>query len=589
MNEGAQQRETLERIKTQIKRNADIRRERRAVVNNSLVAGSQTFVVSSEESGALDVIQPSCSRDAPFPEEAYSSWSHLERGMTDDVEGSYTYDFMRDPSWLSFNLDPSSATNKPNPNGSTFRSISEYQTHSTPPSIFSHTLDYEDNFLVKYLDYVFPYLFPFFQPSMLDPGRSWILPLVKRSRVAFHSIMGLTSYFFTIAMTDISLGRHEACKRQVWLGVARQADISFEMIQQEISNMNCSGTEKILTKRVQIMGGILQLLIFEANVGRSTLWNVHLAPALSLFEDIFRDHTRESSQQTMLRILDGLSDQALYAIDQSRYVWSPSQAGFRFIIALLLTMDAIGSSCLEQRPRLLDYYGDLLDVADDGSPEFGIVPIRLSAIIGCQNWVIVAIGQIAALDAWKKDMKRSESLSITEVVERANTINRDLGQGISRLDCSTTDTSQENSVHPQTFYRIFPNTSSNASVTPTKIWAYAAQIYLAVVISGWQPLNADVRSYVAKTLELLRTVKNPAHLRSLSWPLCVAGCLAQPGTQEQQFRDLLGGISELNLVGALGDASRIMRNVWQNREALDRKTWDLAACFQSCGGPVLLF
>jgi hypothetical protein len=51
---------------------------------------------------------------------------------------------------------------------------------------------------------------------------------------------------------------------------------------------------------------------------------------------------------------------------------------------------------------------------------------------------------------------------------------------------------------------------------------------------------------------------------------------------------LLAGMDELSMVGALGEARKIIERVWESRETLDREAWDLAACFRILGAPVLL-
>ena len=131
--------------------------------------------------------------------------------------------------------------------------------------------------------------------------------------------------------------------------------------------------------------------------------------------------------------------------------------------------------------------------------------------------------------------------------------------------------------------------SSASSAIPTKAWALAAQIYLAVVVSGWQPSNAEIRSSVSQILELLWNIDHPSHLRALAWPLCVAGCMAEAGSQEQQFRSLLSGMDKLSMVGALSEAQKIMEKVWENRQILDPDIWDLTSCFRILGTPALLF
>ncbi|KAF5587311.1 endoglucanase IV precursor [Fusarium subglutinans] len=57
----------------------------------------------------------------------------------------------------------------------------------------------------------------------------------------------------------------------------------------------------------------------------------------------------------------------------------------------------------------------------------------------------------------------------------------------------------------------------------TRIWARAAQIYLAIVTIGWKPDTSSVRESASEVLRLLQELEDPAILRSAVWPFCVAG------------------------------------------------------------------
>lgn len=116
----------------------------------------------------------------------------------------------------------------------------------------------------------------------------------------------------------------------------------------------------------------------------------------------------------------------------------------------------------------------------------------------------------------------------------------------------------------------------------TRIWAYAAKLYLCVSLSGWQPKSAEVQENVAKAVSLLQTIESPAQLRSLSWPICMAGCLALPG-QEDEFRRIAGEVGELSDFGTIGEALRIMEAVWRSRDTVDGDVWNLVSSLNILG------
>ena len=80
---------------------------------------------------------------------------------------------------------------------------------------------------------------------------------------------------------------------------------------------------------------------------------------------------------------------------------------------MLLFDDIIASTALQERPQLYEFHGSLLRKCDGmvGGP-----CINLETLIGCQNWVFQQIGEIAALDAWKRDCQNVGSLDIVELV-----------------------------------------------------------------------------------------------------------------------------------------------------------------------------
>jgi hypothetical protein len=592
MDGGTKQREMTERIKAQIKRRTDTRRERQTAQVTTADTGDRNFIIESGQDFIYKTSMPRQPQIHTIYNNVTGSSSNTEAGTVEDSN-------QPNENIKTLHLSTLVATQRLNPTApkevdriqwiaSVLGFLDEYEEVHDHLPILSRGRDFEVDFLMKYLDYVFPLLFPFYQPGLHETGRSWVLVLLRRSRVAFHSAMSLSVYFFIFTLIDVYPGQHDVCKSQLWEKVGRQTDMCFEMIQHDIQDLSFRGSQSTLLEKVRVMESITQFLIFEVALSRSANWNLHLTPALALFEEIWQSTTTEGSEPKLLAVLDAMTLHLRYGLDHGGYVWSPEQAGFRFFTGLLVFIDIIASTSLEQPPRLTEYHPHLLADLDNGEPDFGMVPVQLSSLVGCQNWVLLAVSRITLLDAWKKDMKKAARLSTIELVDRASHISRTLSDGTSRLDKATSGPQKDNSLNFRSYFNGHLSTSSRSSTIPTRIWAHAAHIYLAVVVSGWQPSNAEIRCGVSQMLELLRTVDCSTHLRTLAWPLCVAGCMSEAGSHEQELRNLLTGMDELSMVGALGEARKIMERVWENRETLDREKWDLAACFRILGAPVLL-
>ena len=60
--------------------------------------------------------------------------------------------------------------------------------------------------------------------------------------------------------------------------------------------------------------------------------------------------------------------------------------------------------------------------------------------------------------------------------------------------------------------------------------------------------------------------------------------------QEGEFREVAGIMGSLKNFGTVGEALRIMENVWDRRDEIEAaaEKWDIAACFGILGTKILL-
>ena len=449
----------------------------------------------------------------------------------------------------------------------------------------------ETDFIMKYLDFVFPALFPFYRPALFETGRSWLLILLGKSKIAYHATVSLSFYFFTMALTDVESSReHAECKDLRWEEVEEQTNKCFESLRTDMLAMSprSEGTEITALGRVELMESFVQVLVFEIALGRSSPWNSHLPPAFALFEEIMASPGQSDQapgQSKFVSVLLEIGQPMWVPSGESvtGNIWSPDQAGFRFCAGLLIFIDVVASTAIQQKPKLLEYHHDVLHTVDDGTFAVSNAEIRLSGLVGCRNWVVRSITEISVLDSWKREQIESNSLSVVELVGRASILANDIKAGISELHDSAGANPAARSTQGMPFDML---PSPFISSTSSLIWAHAAQLYLTIVVSGWQMSNAEVRANVAQIIELLQSV--PSHqLRALAWPLSVAGCLALE-SEESSFNTLFANQGKFYTAGALNDARQIMARVWQVRTTLHASTWNLASCFSILGSPVLL-
>jgi hypothetical protein len=352
-----------------------------------------------------------------------------------------------------------------------------------------------------------------------------------------------------------------------------------------LEEVTLKGIENNLLDSARLMESIIQLFNIEVAIARCENWQFHLDAAISLFEQIFQHHGTEGGLSAILREIGRLTWNADLPHPQNHELWTPDQASFLFFTAILLFHDIIGSTALGQTPRLQVYHSVLLGPSNSTGTKS---PIELENFIGCQNWVILLIGEISSLDAWKRQCKCEGRLSMMELTRKAHGIEQRLQQGIIHLEeespCNREYT--RNLIDAMTMGNHQPY-GEGIQLALTCIWAHATQAYLYVTVSGLQLASPELRRSVARTIELLTALPSPAWLRVVVWPFCLTGCLASQ-EEEQIFRNMVMEAGPLRSLGGLQNALKIMENVWFLRAGAYSSNWDLSWCFGILGHPAFL-
>ena len=440
---------------------------------------------------------------------------------------------------------------------------------------------------MTYLDYVFPIMFPFYRPSLLEGGRSWLLVLGLKHEALFHTITSLTSFFFSVV--PVSPGQnHRLCSSHTWAQLQEQIDLAVRVVQRDLHDFSSKGKEEDVLGSTHLLESIVHLLNLEVIVSPSGNWQMHLDAAIVLFAQIFQHYgtSGDSPSSKLFAILMKMAHSLPNAAPSDDPLWNSHQAAFRFFSALLLFDDIIASTSLEQPTRLRGYYDGLLY---NHEPERKPL-LQLERFVGCQNWVLLEINGIAELAAWKKEEKRAGTLNTLSLYRRACTIGAGLQEGLERLDDPRPQTALStflvDIIAESEVDRLRP-CKPDTSATTTRIWAYAARTYLYTVFPKWGPRKHDLlREDISRALVLFKEVPAAGWLRTLAWPFCVLGCLATR-EQEPAFRELVSSMKGLESFGTMKLALNIMENAWRNRCEMN-DDWDLAGCLGSLGHRVLL-
>lgn len=210
---------------------------------------------------------------------------------------------------------------------------------------------------MTYLDYVFPFLFPFYRPPMLDGG---LIALLRDNKALFHTVMSLSSYFFTLILANATPGRHETCKLFVWDKLAGHMDIAIKSMQEAMEAFNRQGTRATLLCRARVMESIIQLMVFEVVMARTPECDVHLSAAITLFKEIFEEFGLTEGRPDLRKVILAMDKPSWTTGVSERRVWNTDQTTFRFFVAFLLYADILFSVSLKRSPSLGEYHAHLI-------------------------------------------------------------------------------------------------------------------------------------------------------------------------------------------------------------------------------------
>ncbi|RMJ17065.1 hypothetical protein CDV36_003285 [Fusarium kuroshium] len=564
MDNGDKQREMAQRLKAQVKRNAKERRGRRMIQkitreiegHGSSTPENPPSLSPSRDEHCADSIQDSITVDQTTTTEPQIS----------DTDTTPTQNLSFNTSPTTENLRDTSQRDEP---------TRAFFGAGSGPLVIQNEQDLR--FVTAYTDYIFPFLNPFYRPTFLEGGRSWLLVFAMRNTESCQLVISLATYFLSVVPIFPGPG-HSVCSSHTWQEVQRQSDLAVKGMQQRVEAISRCGVSGNLLQSTHLLGDIMLLLKFETMAGSSSSWRVHLYAATVLFEQFLSSPDLDDDVWKIPSVVEAVVSQASKSALSTKeaHRLEVSQTAFRFFSAAVITADIISSTALRQLPRLREYHDRVLGTRE--KPH-----LSLKYIVGCENWVFLSIADIVELDLWKKKAKKSGAFSLMDLIQRASRITQDLDNGLA------SSSSSDNARNKDGIFSMF-NPLRGQSIDHdivTRIWANSAKLYLLVVLSGWQPGSNEIREIVSKNLDLLKSLPSPSWLLALAWPFCVTGCLV---TKEQEgiVCDIYEATEPLKNIGPISEAIGIMRRVWEQREGLIGETWDMASCFGSMGRTVLL-
>ncbi|KAM7222482.1 hypothetical protein V8F06_001976 [Rhypophila decipiens] len=585
MDGGKKQRERAEWLKLEVKRLASSRRERR-------------FMRGLENLGTGNESQREA--DATAEDEV----------MVDVDEDNQTRPFSADSSVFGHGSGSGGRSAATAATATTAASTVE-STSATSPLLFDTgggasfiwpQLEENDmGFMMLYLDFVFPFLFPFYRPPFLHAGRGWLLTLLMRNKSLLHGALGVASHFWTVITcspaaqtgTGDPLVIHQSCQRRSCEEMQKQQELLLQELQRDMQGILLRGGIKDHpVESSRVLASIVQMLTFEVAVANAGNWQMHLDAAVELFGSLMGHcmflpdglgDDEEQDDDPYSRVLVQLGRPPSVHTVHNR-PWSSDQAAFRFFTACLLFYDTLASTSLDRPPKLQKFHSKLLlpiPAGEEGEQRYPTPHINLAEFLGVQNWVIISMGKISALSSWKKSQMAKGQLSITQLVSRANEIETCLRQNMADLNLIQNQQSATLGNMMGLGDLNFYKTHDPTSTVTTYVFAQATLTYLYLVANGYQPLAPEIRGSVALTLSMLKALPTRTCVRTVIWPFTITGCLALEEEQDS-FRDFVERMGRVGELGSVKKALGVMRGVWDWRKEHGgsmKKEFDLGEMF----------
>jgi len=205
----------------------------------------------------------------------------------------------------------------------------------------------------------------------------------------------------------------------------------------------------------------------------------------------------------------------------------------------------------------------------------------LSDFTGCDEWVTEEILNIIKLAQWKETMKSRKQLSNRELTTRALEIDTTLKSEMSTLSARIERSS------PLDF---FDNPDIYIKLLVTRVFGYSTLIYLYTVESGPCPDVPEIHTNVSKIIDAFKALPQAKLIRSLSWPLCIAGSMAT-GDQQAAFLEIATK-AKINRCpfGSSKHALAIIEECWRMRksEGMGEESVDWRLAMRNLGLNILL-
>ncbi|KAL5503907.1 hypothetical protein ACEPAH_7978 [Sanghuangporus vaninii] len=239
-----------------------------------------------------------------------------------------------------------------------------------------------------------------------------------------------------------------------------------------------------------------------------------------------------------------------------------------FIIRTTMWFEVLASVTMVRKPKFLEVYQVLFAdsariVEADGQATRTEAEFSMLEVMGCDNLTFLALAEISALAAWKEEQIKNQTLSFVELQERKSKIEDHCLRALAEAEASIF---RDGSA-------LGTDSLKNRRRLTADIFRASARLYLHTVLSGDNPGVKEIRDGARDTIDALKRVPpEPKSLRcsvvrSVVFPLCLAGCMTDVATERATVKEFLEGEGG---AGNCGSVVAVMETVWERRDAKRR-------------------
>ncbi|KAJ6507860.1 fungal-specific transcription factor domain-containing protein [Mycena vitilis] len=238
----------------------------------------------------------------------------------------------------------------------------------------------------------------------------------------------------------------------------------------------------------------------------------------------------------------------------------------QLIVNLTLWLDIFSSLTTMHPPKYIGLHKRLFGDSASWELASGGPEIRINALTGWPEEVLLGIAEVSELSHWKAVEKPQGPLSNRDLIRRGTEIEQQLRKASSAPACRVEV--DKTPLHP----KLLQADSEVANATPSnearqvvaRIFSETAILYLHTVLGDSNPNVPEISDSVEIIVQLLGQLPASELDQALVFPICLAGCMTDNPSRRDLLKGRLQGLNE-----RFGNSMRtwlLMEAVWQKRD-----------------------